>query len=202
MKAVKLPFWFFGGTLGKTQQKCCIQVGIFGLTWEETEDSKTNKQKRQLRNYCMKENFNSERIMWRNRDFILQQKVLVDYSPVALLKNTCRAWPRWGISVVWCHLCWVWCCCSISVHWPNCRSCKVTSVMGLGDQTDGFSFQGVWWWATVFDFSILAGKPFPFFFIHFMYLQGWELLATLFVLPVFMWGALHFPFDTEVSSHS
>lgn len=55
------------GILGKTQWNCCIQVGIFGLTWEETEDSKTNK--KQLKNYCMKENFNSERIMWRNRDY-------------------------------------------------------------------------------------------------------------------------------------
>lgn len=99
----EVAIWFLVG-LGKTQLKCCIQVGIFGLTWEAREDNKTNK--KQLRNYCVKENFNSERVMWRNRDFIPQQKVLVDYSHAAVLENTCRAWPRWCGNVVWCHLGW------------------------------------------------------------------------------------------------
>lgn len=59
MKAVKLPFWFLVG-LGKTKLKWCVQVGVFGFTWEKTEDNKRDKQ---LRNYCVKENFNSEKIM-------------------------------------------------------------------------------------------------------------------------------------------
>lgn len=145
--AVKLPFWLLVG-LGKAQLKSCIPVGIFGLTAEKTEQR--NRQKNQLRNYCVKENFNSERIMWRNR-FYNTAEGTGTYSSAAVSENTCTAWPR-----VVCKSCLVspvlnWCCCSVPMHWANCRSVQVTSVMSLGDQMNAFSFQGVWWWAAVFN---------------------------------------------------
>lgn len=191
MKAVKLPFWFLVG-LRKTQLKCCFQAGIFGLTWEKTEDSKTNK--KQLRNYCVKEYFNSERIMWRSRDVIPQQKVLVDDSRAALLENTCRGWPTWCVNVVWCHLGWV----------------DAATALLCIDQTAEVarSLQLRVWVAKLMP---SASKEFGdglLCLTHPSWLENTFCSSSFTsgicraerfnnsVLPIFMWRALHFPLDT------
>lgn len=84
--------------------------------WAHCRKNRTAKQtKNQLRNYCVKENYNSERIMWRNR-FYNTAEGTGTYSSAAVSENTCTAWPR-----VVCKSCLVspvlnWCCCSVPMH--------------------------------------------------------------------------------------
>lgn len=154
MKAVKLPFWFLVG-LGKTKLKCCIQVGIFGFTWEKTEDSKTDKR---LRNYCVKENFVEKQRLW--------QKVLGDYSNAAVSENTCRAQPGWCVNVVWCHLHWADAAAALLCIDQTAEVSRSLQLWVWVTKLMHSASKGVWWWT--------AGLT---LLVHF----GWKTLS--FLLP-------------------